>query len=147
MLEAGRFQNDVDRAGFGVAMKAPVSDETGRILFLRRPPMANHFSVAWEQPGGKVDAGEVFDAALVREFLEETGLTIGLDRVAGATQYDMPKLRLVVLFLEARAVTGEVRLSEEHDAYRSVALDEITKLELNSKLKEFVERCAVSAGR
>ena len=50
-------------------------DEDGRVLLTRRPegkPMAG----LWEFPGGKIDAGETPEAALVRELREELGITV-----------------------------------------------------------------------
>ncbi len=47
----------------------------GAYLFAQRPtgkPMAGY----WEFPGGKVEAGESHQAALVRELQEELGITI-----------------------------------------------------------------------
>ena len=51
----------------------------GRLLAARRttPPEA---AGRWELPGGKVDAGESPDAALVREIREELGCAVNVDR-------------------------------------------------------------------
>ena len=42
----------------------------------------------FDLPGGAVDGGETEDQAVVREFLEETGMTVRpLERIAEAAQY------------------------------------------------------------
>jgi len=52
---------------------AALVDAAGRVLLQRRPPGKAHAGL-WEFPGGKVDAGENPEAALVRELAEELGL-------------------------------------------------------------------------
>ena len=50
-------------------------DADGRVLLTRRPegkPMAG----LWEFPGGKVDDGEMPEAALIRELHEELGISV-----------------------------------------------------------------------
>jgi 8-oxo-dGTP diphosphatase len=50
--------------------------EDGRVLLVKRahPPLAGE----WTLPGGGVEVGETLAAAVAREVLEETGLTIAV---------------------------------------------------------------------
>jgi 8-oxo-dGTP diphosphatase len=123
---------------YGLAVKALVTDAQGRVLFIRRSLASKWFRHQWDLPGGKVDAGEAFDAALHREVAEETGLTVSIEGVAGATQYDMPQIRVAFLFLEARCTAGELQLSDEHDAFQWVARAEIPTLDLSDQLRGFL---------
>lgn len=49
----------------------------------------NHERLLWNLPGGRQEPGELLDGALRREFKEETGLDVTLDRVAYVSEsYD-----------------------------------------------------------
>ena len=48
-------------------------DADGRVLLAQRPA-GKHLAGLWEFPGGKVQAGETPEAALVRELQEELGI-------------------------------------------------------------------------
>jgi 8-oxo-dGTP diphosphatase len=123
---------------FALAVKALVADERGRILAIRRSAASSQFGGNWDLPGGKVDPGESFDVALVREVAEETGLSITLTGVAGATEYDCPKVRLAVLFMGAAVESGEVQLSSEHDDYAWVERSKLPEMGFAGQLREFI---------
>jgi 8-oxo-dGTP diphosphatase len=55
---------------------AALIDTDGRVLICRRPE-GKTMSGLWEFPGGKVEAGETPEAALMRELGEELGIEIG----------------------------------------------------------------------
>jgi 8-oxo-dGTP diphosphatase len=123
---------------FALAVKALVADEQGRVLAIRRSAESKFFGGNWDLPGGKVDPGESFDVALVREVAEETGLSIALTGVAGATEYDGPTVRLAVLFMEAALQSGQVRLSSEHDDYAWVERSKLPEMGFAGQLREFI---------
>ena len=50
-------------------------DADGRVLIARRPP-GKALAGLWEFPGGKLDAGERPEAALIRELDEELGIAV-----------------------------------------------------------------------
>lgn len=53
---------------------AALIDADGRVLLARAAPGKPHEG-AWEFPGGKVDAGETPEEALIRELAEELGVS------------------------------------------------------------------------
>ena len=122
---------------FALAVKALVADREGCILAIRRSVESKQFGGDWDLPGGKVDPGESFDAP-AREVAEETGLTISLTGVAGATEYDCPAVRLAVLFIEAAVQSGRVRLSSEHDDYAWVEKGKLIEVGFAGQLRKFV---------
>ena len=67
-------------------MGAVVHDERGRLLLIRRghAPSAG----LWSVPGGRMEAGETQQEAVVRELAEETGLAVVPVRPLGAVRVD-----------------------------------------------------------
>ncbi len=123
---------------YSMAVKAVILDGSGRCLLLRRSADSRNFPGRWEWPGGKVDPGEDFVSALVRETREETGLEIEITGLAGATTFEMPKVKVVLLSMEARPAGGEVRLSSEHDAWEWVPLKELSHRPQPNAIQSFV---------
>lgn len=106
-------------------------NEQGLYLFLRRSPQSKRFAGQWEIPGGKADPGETIDQTLKREVSEETGLKIHNLHVAGAAEGNTPEACFVHLMMEAVVEPGEVRLSDEHDAFVWVTPADALKLDLS----------------
>jgi 8-oxo-dGTP diphosphatase len=119
-----------------------VRDAEGRCLIIRRSGASKHNAGGWDLPGGKVDAGEAPDAALVREVAEETGLTIDIVRVAGAAESEAPDRKIAYLIFEASASGREVRLSSEHDGFEWVPPSRLTAYNLSSQFGSFISEFA-----
>ncbi|MEI9928852.1 MAG: (deoxy)nucleoside triphosphate pyrophosphohydrolase [Sphingomonas sp.] len=58
-----------------LVVAAALVDADGRVLVQQRPP-GKPMAGLWEFPGGKVEAGELPEAALVRELAEELGIAV-----------------------------------------------------------------------
>lgn len=123
---------------FGLAVRAVIFDAQGRCLLIRRSGASKHFAGCWEWPGGKVDAGEDFIAALHRELAEETGLAMRITGLAGATAFEMSALHVVMLCMEAEVTGGTFRLSDEHDAAEWVPLAEFPDWSLPGQVRPFM---------
>ncbi len=63
----------------------------------------------WSPPGGGVEFGESATEAVVREFLEETGLVVTVERLAFVSELVKPPLHAVELFFDVRLVSGTLR--------------------------------------
>jgi len=123
---------------FRLAVKAVILDEQSRCLVIRRSHVNQHFVGAWEWPGGKVDAGEDFASATLRETLEETSLKIEITGLAGVTQFEMSTVYVVLLCMEARLTGGELKLSEEHDAFAWMPLGELSGQALPAQVRDLM---------
>lgn len=123
---------------FVLSVKAVVRDEQGRCLVLRRSPASKNNAGKWDFPGGKIDPGETLDGALMREILEETGLTVELERVVGSAQSELPDRIVAYLILQGRLANGHVRLSSEHTEARWVTLAELSSTDVCAQFRKFV---------
>jgi len=127
---------------FGLSASALINDGGGRFLLLKRSMESRFFAGQWEAPGGKIRTGESFDYALLREVKEETGLTISLDGVVGASEFELPHTRVALLCMKAHVVFGEVRLSEEHEEFVWLPLQEFSTKNLTVGLRKVLNSLA-----
>jgi 8-oxo-dGTP diphosphatase len=108
-----RVSDRIDAAG-GVVVR------DGRVLHVHRPRYDD-----WTFPKGKLDPGESFEEAAVREVEEETGLRCSLGEELPSTRYDVggrPKLvRYWLMTPESEAAFEE---NDETDDLRWLTPDE-----------------------
>jgi 8-oxo-dGTP diphosphatase len=84
-------------------------DSDGRLLMAQRPP-GKSFAGLWEFPGGKIEAGESPEAALVRELEEELSIRIHESCLAPLTfaSHVYPDFHLLMLVYACRTWDGFV---------------------------------------
>ncbi|MFD9704016.1 (deoxy)nucleoside triphosphate pyrophosphohydrolase [Lentzea sp. NPDC059081] len=93
----------------------------GRLLAQQRSYPESHAG-QWELPGGRVESGEKPEDALVRECVEELGVTVAVGAQVGP---DVPLRRdLVLRIFAAELVDGEPE-ALEHNAVRWCTADEL----------------------
>jgi 8-oxo-dGTP diphosphatase len=98
----------------------------GRLLAARRtaPP---ELAGRWELPGGKVEAGERPEQALVRELREELGVTVRpVERVPG--EWGLPGGHVLVVW-RAELLRGAPQALQDHDVLRWVTAAEASALD------------------
>ncbi len=106
---------------------------------------------AWGVPGGKVEYGETLTAALHREFLEETGLTISTSRWVQTQEAvrspEFHKDSHMLLFDYLADTDGQtVTPNEEIVQWAWVSLEEALTYPLNSFTRTLIE-LAQTAGQ
>jgi 8-oxo-dGTP diphosphatase len=114
---------------------AVVTDGEGRLLMIKRghEPGAG----LWSIPGGRIEPGETDTEALVREMLEETGLTVQVGALIGSVQ--RPGLHGAVIDIRDYAATvigGTLRPGDDAADARWVDMAEMGSLEITDGLIE-----------
>jgi len=117
---------------YGLTMRG-LARKNNEILILKRHPQSRTNPNKWELPGGKVDPGEDFDKALIREFKEETNLAIELGQLIGAVQEDFPHKKTIAIVMSVILPENiEIKISDEHIDWKWVTLDEIKNLKISN---------------
>jgi 8-oxo-dGTP diphosphatase len=113
-------------AAFRVSV-AGIAVEGQKIFIARRKP-GGDLGGKWEFPGGKTEAGENDQAALVREFQEEFGVSVEPGPLLGTAvfehggaAYDLHGYRIFF--------TGQHLRPAEHTEWRWAGLDELETLD------------------
>jgi 8-oxo-dGTP diphosphatase len=93
-----------------LVVAAALADGDGRILLQQRPE-GGSMAGLWEFPGGKVEPGELPEAALARELREELGLEVDPGALAPACFASAPvgERHMVLLLYLCRTWSGEPR--------------------------------------
>ena len=82
------------------------------------------FKGQWEFPGGKIEAGETPQQALVREIKEELEATVKVGDLIDIIEYDYPSFHLSMQCFWCEVVEGELKLLEA-EAARWLTKDEL----------------------
>lgn len=115
---------------------AIVFDDDGRLLLIKR---AHEPAIGkWSIPGGRVEAGESFAEAVVREVLEETNLTVTVGREVGTVVRELPSGDRYVIrdFIAFSDGTDALRAGDDAAAAAFIAPDDLDSFDLTPGLVE-----------
>ncbi len=108
-----------------LVVAAALMDADNRILIARRPEGASLVGL-WEFPGGKINAGETPEMALVRELEEELGIEAdpASFTAAGFASHQYPDFHLLMPLFICRSWQGEIE-AKEHSALEWVSVHDL----------------------
>lgn len=86
------------------------------------------FKDGWEFPGGKIDAGETPEEALVREIKEELDTEVEVKELLETVEYDYPKFHLSMDCFICKIKAGELVL-KEHEASQWLTKETLDNVE------------------
>ena len=130
----------INMKGYGLTVRGVIKNNEDKILIVKRHPKSKTDPEMWELPGGKVEKGEHFADALIREIKEETDLDCEVGDFCEAVQNDYMHKRTVQLVMYLTEIEGNVKISEEHTEFMWASLDELKTLEISSSLKKVLEK-------
>lgn len=128
---------------------ALIEDAAGRVLVAQRPAH-KHLALKWEFPGGKVEAGETPERALIREIGEELGCAIDGLRPLPRSRHDYGAVRIEMIPFVCQLTAGSPPPHpREHAAVRWAEVAALDGLDLAAADVPIVAsyRAARAAGR
>ena len=112
-------------------------------LMLQRSNTKDVGAGNWECVTGRVDQGEGFEQAVLREVTEEIGVEIQLDILVGTTHFyrgqAIPENELIGVFYSGRLKnpTSPIHISHEHSQFRWMTPQQVAS-ELNDKTHQWI---------
>ena len=111
-----------------VAAVIKAANENGEPIIFATQRGYGEFKGGWEFPGGKIEAGETPQAALVREIREELDTEIVVGELIETIEYDYPTFHLSMDCFWAEIVSGDLVL-KEHEAAKWLKKEELGTVE------------------
>lgn len=94
-----------------------------KFMIFQRPSNKTR-AFQWEFVGGKAEAGETLEQALIRECMEEIGVTVKVNNIFMEVDHEYPDISIHLTLFNAEIADGEVRMLEHNDI-RCITPDEI----------------------
>ena len=109
-----------------VEVSAAIIIKDGKVFVTRRG--YGEFKDMWEFPGGKLEAGETGEMAIIREIKEELDADIIIDKYLCTIDYDYEKFHLTMHNYICHLANNHIVLKEHEDA-KFVFASELDKVD------------------
>ena len=109
-----------DTPRHSVSVAGIVVNDAGEVLVIRRRDNGH-----WEPPGGVLEMTETFEDGVRREVLEETGISVHVERLTGV--YKNMQRGIVALVFRCAPLEGTGHPTAEVTEIRWMPLDEVCK--------------------
>jgi len=91
--------------------------EEGKILMIKHRSIGKN-GMLWAPPGGGMQYGESAEKTIQREFEEETGLKINVDRYLFTHEFLNPPLHAIELFFEVSRLEGDLKRGYDPEMHK-----------------------------
>ena len=117
--------------------------KNGKVLVVRRSSKEDFLPGYYELPGGKVEFGDHPNQSLEREFLEEVNLKVRAKNIFFFFFYVSHNKNRhtveLVYFVECDEDIKNIKLSEEHDDYKWIGLNELDNYVMSDEIKSNIK--------
>lgn len=120
-----------------VRVVAAIIINDGKVFVTQRG--YGEFKDGWEFPGGKIDAGETPEEALVREIKEELDTEVEVKELLETVEYDYPKFHLSMDCFICKIKAGKLVL-KEHEASKWLTKETLDSVEWLPADLELIEK-------
>ena len=111
-----------------VAAITKAVNEKGETIIFATQRGYGDFKGGWEFPGGKIEAGETPQEALIREIKEELEIDISVGELIDTIEYDYPTFHLSMDCFWTEIVSGDLVL-REHAAAKWLTKEELDSVD------------------
>ena len=114
VVSGAQIEAQLTRVSAAVILRNFENEDGAEYLLAQRPP-GKAYAGYWEFPGGKVEAGESFAEALVRELQEELAITVTAMTPWLTRHFVYPHARVEIRFFRVTAWDGDLNPHEHTD--------------------------------
>lgn len=113
-----------------------------KFLLVKRSSLRKRFPNEWEFPSGFMEEETEQEGAL-RELKEETGLIGEVVKTGESFQVETEMYHFRIHPVLVKVEYGEIELTEEHEGYEWIKIEDITKYNTVPQLRKDLERVGV----